>query len=248
MNRRNVLLLALATTPLLGGCSAHYAKSRGLDLMDAVPISAGAGLGLLAEVRATPYVGLGLGYANSWRVGTDEQRLGPLWWEKERGIPVWRYYRHQNYLEETSRWSGGHLRFREERRNRAASLIVAPGMVREGLVWFPIYPPYMITKHWEWPNWSGWDLLNVEAGVFLGVVGIRVGVSPFQLIDFILGLATIDLAEDDVRDEPLRWPDPGAGPPSFDDVEPVPSGASSASVHPVPTAAPAAGPGGSVGS
>jgi len=187
--------------------------------MDSIPLSAGAGLGLSAEVRATPYAGLGIGYANDWRFGTDEQRLGPVWYEQERGIPIWRYYRHQNYLEETDRWSGGHERFRVDRRNRAASLIVAPGMVRDGLVWFPIYPPYMITKHWEWPNWSAWDLLNVEAGVFLGVVGVRVGVSPFQLIDFILGLATIDLADDDIRTDYIQWPDPGATPASFEEQE-----------------------------
>lgn len=212
-------LLLLAAT-LAAGCQSpearRYGLSRVLDLVDVLPVSVGAGIGLAAEIRATPVVGIGLGYADDWRAGTDELRFGPLWWEEERGIPLYRYYRFQDYEDRLARIPGGIPELPDHHRYRASSAVFVPGFPQDSLFWFPLFPPYYLPASWTWTDWTAMELLNVEAGVFLGVVGIRVGVAPLQALDFVVGLFTLDMAGDDVRrDVAPRWPEPDVAPPSF---------------------------------
>ena len=225
--RSLALLLVLGLPALISSCDTvvgQYGTARALDLLDIVPASVAVGYGLSAEVRMSPYLGLGAGMANNWRVGMGVERFGPLWYEKERGIPVWRYYRLQSYQGEKARISGGDPNnFENNRRYRASSLVIFPGMSREGQIWWPIYPPYFIKAPAEWPGWSLFELLNLEAGVFAGVVGARLALSPLQFVDFVLGVFTLDPANDDPQTHPPLWPDPGA-PASFpgDGSEPGP--------------------------
>jgi len=228
-----MLTLVLLLPAVLGGCTSDYWRDRGLDLYDTLPCSVAGGHGLTLEFRATQFVGLGIGWADDWRLGMDNHRFGPVWWEQERGIPVWRYYRYQDYLGSDRRWLGGNPRWWPEfHRFRAQSLIFAPGMAREGEFadWYtvthrPVYVPYPYTLHvpWIWPQWEGWSLLDVEVGVFLGVAGTRVAVSPLQFFDFFFGLFGADLADDDPRKPraPI-WPEYGAPspfPPGPDTLE-----------------------------
>lgn len=234
---RGLLLCALVSAAGCGTNLARYGHSRALDLMDSVPVSVAGGIGLLAQVRATPLVGLGIGYANTTRVGSDDQRFGPIWTEKERGFPIVTYYRVQTYDGREGRWAGGDpIWWSETYRARASSWIVLPGFPREGDVlvpmpgptdppvrdlwnfepWLPFKPAYHHRAHWHWPWFSWTNLLNVEAGIVAGPVGLRLGVSPIQLVDFVGGLFLLDFALDDVRSYPILWPDPDA-PPSFPD-------------------------------
>jgi len=252
--KRSIRGLLLCGSLALAGCSTNlgrYGHSRALDLMDSFPASVATGMGLLAQVRVTPLVGIGLGYANTTRYGTDDQRFGPVWTEKERGIPIVSYYRIQIYLDREDRWSGGNpLWWPEAYRARASSWIVLPGFPREGDVlvpiaapldppdedlwnfepWLPITAAYHSPVHWHWPDYSWTNLLNVELGVVLGPVGARLGVSPIHLVDFIFGIFRFDFAMDDVRTFPVLWPDPDA-PPSF---PPEAETKSSAPVSPPP--------------
>ncbi|MBL8768898.1 MAG: hypothetical protein JNL94_16115, partial [Planctomycetes bacterium] len=57
-----------------------------------------------------------------------------------------------------------------------------------------------------------------EIGAFAGVIGVRVGISPLQFLDFVAGLTTWDPVGDDFQKLRVRWPDPGS-PPSFEDDE-----------------------------
>lgn len=209
-----IAALALVLAGLFTGCSTsigRYGASRLLDVADLAPFSIAGGYGAAGDIRVTPYLGLGAGWANDWRVGTGEQRWGPVWWEKERGLPILRYYRVEHYRGLESRWPGGDpYWWKEEHRARASSLIFFPGMTREGEFWWPIFPPYFISTPWEWPEWSKWNLLNVEAGLFVGLVGARVEISPLQIFDLIGGIFTWDPANDDLREEPAQWPDPAA--------------------------------------
>lgn len=213
MKRVASVLLLTATF----GC--QYAEDRALDLYDAIPISVAAGYGASIEARLTPYLGLGAGWNQAWRAGMDEQRFGPLWWEKERGIPILRYYRYQDYLGRCERWSGGDpIWWGELKRKRASSFLIAPGMSRDGEFLFPLLPPYYIRSPWEWPKWAFVNVLNAEVGVFAGVIGVRVAISPLQFLDFVAGLTTWDPAGDDYQKLRVRWPDPGSE-PSFEDDE-----------------------------
>ncbi|MFH0943812.1 MAG: hypothetical protein V2A76_01330 [Planctomycetota bacterium] len=199
----------------IGTSLGNYGKARALDLLDVAPVSLAVGYGISAQFRATPFFGQGIGHTNNWRVGTGEQRFGPLWYEKERGFPIIGYYRFQSYQGVESRIPGGDpIYFDETSRYRASLLRIFPAMSREGQIWYPFLPPYHIKAAFEWPRWSIWNLLNVEAGVFAGVVGVRAAVSPLQIVDFVLGIITLDFANDDPRILRPLWPDPAA-PSSF---------------------------------
>ena len=198
---------------VLGGNTSvgSYFQARGMDLWDTFPISFAAGYGLMLEARATPYAGVGLGYTKNWRFGLAPQRWGPIWWERSRGIPIYEYYRYMDYRDEDQRWEGGDpFWWDEDYRYRANSWVIIPGFSQQGEAFFPIIPPYYLKEPWIFPNWSLWTLFDVEASVFVGVVGVRVGVSPLQLLDFIAGLITWDPAWDDpFEDEMATWPDEG---------------------------------------
>jgi hypothetical protein len=244
MRLHAALLLAFAGTAL-SGCGTNvgrYFESRGLDLYESVPISVAYGLGLMAQVRATPFAGIGIGYADVTRFGMDDTRYGPVWTEKERGFPVVMYYRVQHYLDRTRRFAGGEPHWRgEDYRARASSWIVIPGFPRDGDFvmplpgpldppgvvpftyepWLAALPAYVRNAPWHYPDIRWWELVNVEAGVVLGPIGLRVGVSGLQLVDFVLGIFLLDFPGDDVRNFPVIWPDPHAR-PSF---EPAPADA-----------------------
>lgn len=252
-------LRSLCFTALLAtlGCSTNigrYGESRALDFLDIVPVSVAGGLGAMAQVRATPFVGLGLGYANVVRLGSDEQRFGPIWTEKERGIPVIVYYRVQTYEDRKRRFSGGDpIWWDETYRSRGNSWIILPGFPRDGeyLVplpgpfdpperhlwtidpWLPYVPPYAIRAPWHFPDWAWWNFLNVEAGVVAGPVGVRVGISPIQALDFVLGIFLVDFVLDDPRTFPILWPDPDAA-PSFPDAPANPTPANPAPANTPP--------------
>ena len=80
------LLLLLAST----GCTTRvgrYGQSRVFDMADVLPASFASGRGLAVEVNATRFVGVGLGWADVWRYGFDEGRMGPFWREEIRALP-----------------------------------------------------------------------------------------------------------------------------------------------------------------
>lgn len=213
---RWLLLLTLLSTT--AGCRygpGQYWQARGLDLYDTFPASVGGGLGALAQARVTQFAGIGIGWTEEWRVGLDDQRFGPIWWEKQRGIPILRYYRYQDYLDTEDRWSGGNTNWiTDDHRLRANSFVFIPAVAREGWIWLPWIPPYFLEVPWETHQITWWNAFDVEAGLFLVAGGVRLGFSPGELIDFLCGIVTADPLEDDPIPDPPLWPDPDA-PPAF---------------------------------
>ena len=47
------------------------------------------------------------------------------------------------------------------------------------------------------PPWHAWA--DIEADFFLGIAGIRLGVSPDQVVDFLAGIFGFDLFGDDIQ-------------------------------------------------
>jgi len=88
-------LAAAATTLLLGlGCSpSTYLRSRGADLLDAVPVSISHGWGIAISARATPFFNLGLGITpvRSTRYGFADRTFHGVWYEYEAGMP-WSFW------------------------------------------------------------------------------------------------------------------------------------------------------------
>lgn len=204
-----LLLLCL----LASGCGsplARYGRDRALDLADVVPISFAAGPGLLVEARVTRFIGLGAGYADVWRAGLDDARFGLLWHEVDQAVPILSQHRFAFVPEDGPRWAGGGTFASpvENPRRRANTWIFHPGLPVTGC---PVpAPPGLSGVAWEVPPISPWQALDVEFGVVLGLVGVRIAASPLQCLDFIAGLATFDPAADDA--------DPPA-PPAIDPLE-----------------------------
>jgi hypothetical protein len=182
----------LSASLFAGGCTqvADYAGDRARDLLDIVPISFAAGPGLAAEVRVTPLAGVAAGYADVYRLGTDEQRFGFLWHELLVGIPVVSSHRLMEYPPLPDRQSGSDMS--EDMRHRVSSYVFVPGMAANGS---PLPPP-IGHADWAFPHRSPWEWLDVEVGA-VAMIGARVCISPLQAIDFLAGLVMLDPAGDD---------------------------------------------------
>jgi hypothetical protein len=201
MNRvldRVVLLGVLVLLAASVGCTTRfgrYCESRMFDLADTLPTSFASGQGLSVEVHLTRYVGVGAGWADVWRYGFDEGRMGPFWREEVRAVPLISSLRRQYYLEHSDRWPGGQPALRKlDERQKASSYVFIPGQSSNGSLW----PPGLSGAEWDFPARSPWSVLDVEVGVVLGWIGVRVGLSPGELVDFLAGIAGFDPAGDDL--------------------------------------------------
>lgn len=176
MNRRLVLVLMLVLVLVLvasvTGCG--YLEARGRDLSQIVRLEVGPALAFSVDTRLGGLLDFGVGGGYSW----DAALL--------YGAP----------------YAGKQLR------------IVAPGFCRRALgpteEWShtcpSILPPAFARETYTLPDYThlGTHLheYDVEAGVAAGVVHVHVGVSPGEILDFVLGLATIDIAGDDRGGKP----------------------------------------------
>jgi hypothetical protein len=196
--RTKFLLLAVLFS--LVGCagSKRYLASRSLDLWDVIPFSAQRGGGLAASVRITPFAQTGLGwynltgdFAGTNGFGMGPGRWGPRWYEggvhlllfsldyqEQRGEP-WPggpdgRYQQLSTPEKTIRSSGNFLIF-----------LPGPGAMEA--------PPGTSARI---PRWYFWP--DCEAQVFVIFIGLRVGLSPAQLVDFLAGIIGLDPLGDDL--------------------------------------------------
>jgi hypothetical protein len=171
--------------------------------LDVVPISAGAGLGALARARVTMYFEVGAGWASSSRVGwrrrcrsaeTARDELGA------GGIAPWREA------------DGRLVRWSEESRALPVAYSLtkyarADGNTREAGSVFTVFPVREQALLAD-PVTEIGSAFDVEAEVFLGVAGVRVGGSVVQLCDALAGWLGFDPLGDDEID-PGEPPDEG---------------------------------------
>jgi hypothetical protein len=190
--------LCLLASLLTVGCSrtaVDFWDDRFLDLLDTTPFSLANGRGVAAHVRMTPCPAVGAGYADTWRFGVDEGRVGPFWYERTKAIPVITYTRYQFSNAYPPSYMGvpdiGGEGFE---RHIANSLIFIPARAESG----GMLPPLLSEgSGWERTRWSWWDAGKVEAEAFAGVIGVRLGFAPLQAVDLLLGFLTLDPAGDD---------------------------------------------------
>ena len=223
----------LALLPLSAGCQTsidNYFGNRARDLGECFMLQAGLGIGIDVDVKAAGLVHANAGFAayflrNSlgWVYGMPRpESIGaPMWTipsEGEIGLVVrhdsLRYFngkerKHRCYAilpgvlsweqgaplwrepEETMLRQGEQLRSYLDESQMLAREQAERAMLRKARV----------------------HAFDIEAGVFILIVGARVGFSPGEFLDFLLGWFGVDIAGDDVGlEEPSDTPTDGVEP------------------------------------
>jgi hypothetical protein len=173
MRLLNAACLVALSSLTLAACGnlegkPSWIEARVNDLADAVPFSLAGGPGVIAAVRA-PFLGTGVGFTRG------VNRFG---WP---GLASSRSRAGDWYESET----GGLIGYARESSAEGRDVVYIP------LGPFVSVPS---TAHSTF-DWAA--ALDVEATVHLGLIGARLGVSPVQLLDFVLGFVGLDLTGDD---------------------------------------------------
>jgi hypothetical protein len=170
-------LLALA----LGACRTNfggYVADRVNDTVDIVPFSVASGPGFYVGARLTVIAGVGVGYAETSRAGW---RRRPVWTddpEKLAGFRRW-HEREKGFVVFWDRTDDPE-----------------PGAGNLGVV----VPAYTRESAWDYRlGFEPGSALDAEVEVHLFYVGLRVGVSPLQAIDWLAGWFLLDPAGDDLH-------------------------------------------------
>lgn len=192
--RSAAAVVAAAASASLAGCS--YLHNRANDALDVFTCDGSVGPGLYAEVRATDLLAVGLGghdveYAGQHgrfvvRGRRSSTAIGPLIWgfvDDDEPVPV---------------FAGDP--------SRMGPLVEPPP---SQLLFLPADQTGSDFAPWT----RGLHAADVDVTVTLGWVGGRLGFSPGELLDFVLGIFGLDLAGDDAL--PARAP-------AWGEVEPRP--------------------------
>jgi len=185
-----MLRLAIACGGLLL-TSCSYLQNRANDALDVFLCEGALGPGLYAELRATDFAAVGLGLhtvatggLHGRYVGTGERGslgLGPFILGGARGDygPV---------------LSGDPSTFDDEADEPCTQMLVMPS---QGIKCEAGYSP----------SARGLRMAYLSATATVGYVGLRVGFSPGELLDLLLGFFTVNLAGDDAFPAPPPPPE-----------------------------------------
>lgn len=191
-----ILLCALLLGSLVG-CATHseYWASRALDLWDVVPVSVQKGAGVSVSARISPFAQSGIGwYYSDAAYGMAVGRWGPYWYENGMHVALMslEFLYQETAHEQWPPGPDGRYQWEDSetiQRCSGNTLVFLPTEVHShsGFTWATLPEPYA---------WA-----DSEIHFFLGVAGVRVGLSPFQLIDFVLGWFGLDPSSDDLAEE-----------------------------------------------
>lgn len=188
------------------GCATPfgtYMKDRGNDFADCFKADVGVGLGIDAQVMVTDIVAIGVGGSVTRKVGFKGRHVND-WWDKHFGFPLMPFL----------------LIYEVE--GRPCWPWVTTSIGTFGGEWEHALMKCYLPHH-EDPNfptahtWSVLflncanligcrvkpfiDVYDIECGVTAGVVGARVGFSPGQFLDFVLGWSGVDIGKDDTKEK-----------------------------------------------
>lgn len=194
-----------------------YAADRALDLVDCVKFEVGYGGVADVEVRATDWVSTGLGAAGSFRWGFDGRQLVGFPRAKHSGVthhygfpivPIRSWlslepYEHDGWVRffYTDLWV---------RDRRFFSPSQEPRRVAKSIVLFDL----TALPRFREPGDRRDPVRAYDLHVGASLLGsLRIGLSPGQLADFVLGWFGGDLAGDDGAGRPQLKPPGGSEPP-----------------------------------
>ena len=166
--RRAIILLAALSA---SGCS--YATNRANDFADMFRLEVQAGYGLNVDVVAGELVHVGLGGGHQWSAGLTYGRLG-TGETRVHHLPI-------SYIATlvAGEREKEHLHSESVGENESGGIhrcyLVFPRELNPGTIEKPLV-----------------HYLDVEVGVMAGFIGIRVGFSFGEFVDFILGLFKFD--------------------------------------------------------
>ena len=178
----------MTSLPALTSCS--YIEARAADFLDVFMIEASYGPGVHAGIQLTDFVGTGVGYSSQTGVGLYGRYAGVA--EREAaGLPTIYLSR----LKSTSSLQP----VIESSIPPPSDTVLSPGFQGNILMapWYWWWKPAAAPHDWFYRGIRSFD---VSVGFSAGV-GAHVGFSPGELLDFLLGWTTLDIAGDDVSDQ-----------------------------------------------
>jgi hypothetical protein len=203
MNSRRVLILCLLLScAVFSGCT--YSKNRANDFLDSMRLSVGVGFGVGVQAKATgffhPSFGLG-GAAQKFGWDTRGPEVG-TWHEVEGFFPVGTLIMPMQPLPNSEHSEGLTLPWMYQRSSA--------GSTKVGSYLFFSTPPSDErlkegSTAWRWIAL----IFDFEAGFSAPIINARVGANPPELIDFLLGWTTLDIAGDDATVEGTDPPQKG---------------------------------------
>ena len=167
-SRLTLLLLGV----LVGGC--QYAEARGRDFMDIFRVEGHLGPGMQVDIKATELLHFGFGSSQGVRTGFN---YGVLETHQilEHHLPASAVV---TAVDERSQ--GLHTTSWGLESTQHKCFVVMPGMLNDSTMAV-----------------DALHFFDFEIGVYALFPGARIGFSPGELLDFILGIWTFDLAHDD---------------------------------------------------
>lgn len=209
-----LLLALLASCEALG----DYASARFLDLGDCVKLSAGGGIGLTVDAKATTYMSPGLGFASYlYVVGWDSRDVHGFWLASDVvNTPRLAYEWFSEEYQETPPEAFDEALFLGRLALTSMALPAERWIRHEDVVtveYFSLFNFGDFARNQRATSFTGflleegqearepirdvWTRSWFEVGATAGVVHARVGVNPLEFVDFLLGLFGLDPAGDD---------------------------------------------------
>ena len=223
------LLRAAFGVALLGvaaGCAAAgngqggYFTKRGRDLQDVFRVGVGYGVGLSAHAQVTDFANVGAGCAFSTKYGLYSKAFQEFSWrEKELGFPITNAAGLAAVV--VNPMGGPPLTGRimalpvitiSYLRSVADSDMPFFDESSEALAFDSQFSFIIFTAHED--EMALVERFWIEVGATAGVPSASMGFNPVELVDFLLGLTTLDLLGDDSRpgqldaDEEIHIPKP----------------------------------------
>ncbi len=201
--RKRTLLFIISAVICCSGCAPFsvYIKDRGLDFIDCFRADIGVGIGVDVHVKVADLISLGFGVSGLDKVGMKGRHVG-RWKDVHASLLIIGFVNvgrpvDEKYIDVKRYLNGEIIEYKRTHIVGGYQTISYMG-INSGPLILPGFfshesPPAEPLDPFE-------DMVNafdVEVGATAGVVGVRLGFSFGQFLDFITGWFGADIAKDD---------------------------------------------------